>query len=241
MTDASDPFRQLLEQFGAGGSQTPPPAPGFLLPFPMPGSDAAPAERTKRAVRQLYGAIAGLSGSDSGETLLDAWQQYADLFDVEGSLATAPAQVGSAAVTTYRVWFASLAQLLVESYTVKLLHDELVVDRHRWTSETQQWLWGLPQSTREQLLWRCTDVEDDLVGEMEAARASRDELLYAFGAWSDAEFETALEDARRYLRVLTALDDLAAESGGFSYFPADATAESSESETEAEGSNESDT
>lgn len=239
MTDEHDPFapfRQFYEQFDTGGSSSVPPALGFpLSPFPMPGVSASglsPEDSTKRTVRQLYTALSGLSGDQGSGTIVDAWQQYADLFDLDTSLSSAPEQISAAAMTTYRVWFYSLAQILVESYTLRLVHDELVVDDHRRTTGTQQWLWGLSQANREELLRRCTPVDDDLVDEMVAARKRRNELLYDFGSWGETDVQDSLTDAQRYLRVLTALDDMVTDGTGFSYFPhrADSASDASEGE-----------
>jgi hypothetical protein len=135
-------------------------------------------------------------------------------------------------MTTYRVWFYSLAQILVESYTLRLVHDELVVDDHRRTTATQQWLWSLSQANREELLRRCTAVDDDLVDEMEAARTRRNELLYDFGSWGETDVQDSLTDAQRYLRVLTALDDLVTDGTGFSYFLQRADSASDDEEPE---------
>ncbi|MFC7134979.1 MULTISPECIES: hypothetical protein [Salinibaculum] len=226
MTDNTDPFapfRRMFEQFDATGTGDVPPALGFpLSPFPMPGAGTptlSPEDSTKRTVRQLYGTLAGFSKGSPGGTLVDAWEQYADMFDIDTSLSSTPEQVGAAAMNTYRVWFYSLSQILVESYTLHLVHDELVVPDHRRTTSTQKWLWGLSQAEREQLLLRCTDVEDDLVEAMQTARKHRDKLLYDFGSWSETDVEGSLADARRYLRVLTALDDHATEGSPFSFFP----------------------
>lgn len=232
------PFRQLFEQFDAGGPSGAPPALGFpLSPFPMPGvgaSGLSPEDSTKRTVRQLYAALSALSGAEGREsgTMVDAWQRYADLFDLDTSVSNAPAQVSAAAMTTYRVWFYSLAQILVESYTLRLVHDELVVDDHRRTTATQQWLWSLSQANREELLRRCTAVDDDLVDEMEAARTRRNELLYDFGSWGETDVQDSLTDAQRYLRVLTALDDLVTDGTGFSYFLQRADSASDDEEPE---------
>jgi len=241
MADDNDPFerfRQFYEQFDTGGSSGVPPALGFpLSPFPMPGvgtGSLSPEDSTKRTVRQLYTALSGLSGAkgQEGGTMVDAWQRYADLFGLDTSLSGAPEQVSAVAMTTYRVWFYSLAQILVESYTLRLVHDELVVDDHRRTAGTQQWLWGLSQANREELLRRCTDVDDDLVDEMEAARKRRNELLYDFGSWGETDVQDSLADAQRYLSVLTALDDLVSDGRGFSYFPQRADSASDEREPE---------
>ncbi len=225
MTDSDDPFGgvwRLFEQFDTTGSTGVPPALGFpLSPFPMPGAGDFSAEAsTKRTVRQLYSTLAGFSDGQD-DTMLDAWQQYLDTLDVETSLSGSRDQAQSAVATTYRLWFYSLAQHLVESYTLRIVHDELVVEGHEHTTGTQQWLWGLSQPAREQLLRRCSPVEDDLLDEMETARTRRDELLYTFTDWTTAEFEGSLDDARQYLRVLTALDERVTDDGGFSYFPGD--------------------
>jgi len=234
MTDDNDPFapfRRMFEQFEA--SSSPDGVPGFELPvtpFPMPGGDGgplSPEESTKRAVRQLYGVLAGLSSDSAPPAMMDVWEQYAELFDIDTSLSGAPEQAAAATATTYRLWLYGFAQILVESYTLRLIHDELVVEDHRHSTGTQQWLWTLPQSEREQLLLRCTDVDDDLVEEMQTARQQRDELLYDFGSWDETEFEDSLTDAQRYLRVLTDLDALVNEENPFSFFP-DAAAEDAE-------------
>jgi hypothetical protein len=148
----------------------------------------------------------------------DAWTRYLDAFDVD-SAAFGPEELTAATLRTYRIWFFSLTQLLVESYTLRLVHDELVVEDHRKATGTQEWLWGLTQSDREQLLKRCTDVSDDLIEEMETLRRRRDELLYTFGGWDDVTVDDSLADAKLSLEVLTALDDRVTAGTPFSYLP----------------------
>jgi hypothetical protein len=80
----------------------------------------------------------------------------------------------------------------------------------------------MPQADREQLLLRCTEVDDDLVFEMQEARRHRDELLYNFGSWGEADAKSTLADARQHLEVLTALERQAVEGSVFAYFPSDA-------------------
>lgn len=217
MADDPNLFRQFFEQFDTLGSAESLPGAGFpLSPVPIPGSDPSgmsPEDSTKRAIRQLYGTLETLSGGGAQQ---DLYQQYVDAFGIDAS-AFGPEQFTAATVRTYRIWFYSLAQLLVESYSLRLIHDRLVVEGHRQSTRTQEWLWGLPQSDREQLLSRCTDVGDDLVDEMQTFRKRRDELLYTFGGWDSVEFDESLDDARQALNVLTALDDLATEGSPFSF------------------------
>lgn len=225
MTDDRDrsgnpfkPFTDLIEGLNPADSDRSPML--FpLSPFAIFGGrgrsgTASPEEGTKRAVRQLYAVLAGLS-SDSPK---DAWRQLLDtaVFDAPGFTLE---KLTGVTATTYRIWFHSLAQLLVESFTLQIVHEELVVDEHRRTTETGRWLWRLPQADREQLLRRCTGVEDDVVDEMQAARRHRDELLYDFGSWGDIDAGASLADARQHLRVLTALEGYVAEGTVFSYFP----------------------
>lgn len=218
MTDENDPFApfaRLFDQFGAGTAPERAPPPGVPV-LPVPESGAAglsPEQSTKAAVRNLYRLLEGATGG--ADTPAEFWGRYLEAW---GAGDYSPARFGSAAVATYRVWFLSLAQLLVEGYTVRLLHDELVAERYRSTAGTGKWLWGLPQADREQLLLRCLDVDGDLVADMRAARERRDELLYDLGSWAEADPGEALDDARRYLRVLDSLDDRATD-GSFSFRP----------------------
>ena len=235
MTEDTDPFesfRRLFNQFDASG---PGPMPGWpLSPLPMPGlhgnDSLSPEKRTKQAIKQLYSTLLALSGSESMGSADEVWSQYLDAFDVNTS-AFGPEQLTVATLRTYRIWFFSLTQLLVESYTLRLVHDELVTEDHRRAPGTQEWLWGLSQSDREQLLKRCTDVPDDLISEMEAFRRRRDELLYTFGGWDGVAFDESLEAAHRSLELLTALDDRVTEGSPFSFVPESAT---DESDTEAD-------
>jgi hypothetical protein len=224
MTDDSDPFRsfrQLFEQFDMTDSASIPGVGWPLSPVPIPGDSVvatSPEASTKQAVKQLYSALAALSESESVAATGDAWSQYLDAFEFD-TTAFGPEQLAAATLRTYRIWFFSLTQVLVESYTLRLVHDELVVETHRQKTGTQKWLWGLPQSDREQLLERCTDVPGDLVAEMRTLRHRRDKLLYTFGGWDDVEFDDSLEELRSTLEVLTALDDRVTDGSPFSYFP----------------------
>lgn len=225
MTDESDPFRpfrRVFDQFNTSGSGSLP-GMGFpLSPMPVPGAGGtgtiSPEDSTKQTVKQLYNALTALSGNNSMASAGDAWTRYLEAFDVDAS-AFGPEELTTATLQTYRIWFFSLTQLLVESYTLRLVHDELVVDTHQNGTGTQKWLWGLAQSDREQLLQRCTDVPDDLIAEMESLRRRRDELLYTFGGWDDVTLEDSLSDAQRSLEVLTALDDRVTDGTPFSYLP----------------------
>lgn len=221
MTDDSDPFapfRRMFEQFDAGSTSSAPPGLGLpFSPLSMMGGEETPSpeDATKRAVRQLYQTMEALSGSGASG---DYWERYFDATGMDPG-AFGPEQVSAAATRTYRIWFYSLMQILVETYTLRLVQDELVVEGHRTSTRTQEWLWGLPQSDREQLLLRCTDVEDELVEEMQTLRKRRDRLLYSFGDWTSVEFDESVADARRALDVLTALDDRVTEGSTFSYVP----------------------
>ncbi|WP_302080716.1 hypothetical protein [Salinibaculum rarum] len=232
MSDNSDPFqpfRQLFDQFESTGSNSMPGLGWPLSPVPIPTGDTAPMspeESTKRAVKQLYSALAALSETESMTATGGAWKQYLDAFDLEAT-SFGPEQLTAATLRTYRVWFFSLTQVLVESYTLRLVQDELVVEDHRQRTGTQKWLWALPQSDREQLLKRCTDVPDDLVAEMKALRQRRDELFYTFGGWDEVTVDDSLDDLRRSLAVLTALDDRVSEGTPFSYLPDGSSGEAS--------------
>ncbi len=220
MNDDSDPFapfRQFVEQFDPSTTTAQVPGMGGpLSPMAMLGGGTlSPEDSTKQAVRQLYGALDVFGGS---ETPTDLWQQYLDAAGLDAG-SFGPEQLSAATVRTYRIWFYSLTQVLVEMYTLQLLRDELVVDAHSNSTRTQEWLWGLLQSDREQLLMRCTGVEDDLVEEMQELRQHRDQLLYSFGDWESIEFDESLADARHALDVLTALDDRATDGETFSYLP----------------------
>ena len=236
--DPFEPFRRFLQQFGeaSGGFDTAT-APGMgwpLSPAPIPGMTGtgafqSPERSTKHAVRQLYSGIDALSGGSPGT----AWEQYFDAVDLS-SMGT-PDQFAGAVVSTYSVWLHSLSQLLVESYSIRILHDELVAEDYRHSTATQRWLWGLSQADREELLRRCTGLDADVVDEMQATRKRRNELLYTFGSWGDGEFENPLEDGRRYLRVLTALDERVTEGTGFSFFPHDAEDSDAEAGADEDG------
>jgi len=224
MTDDTDPFgpfKRFLDQFDASGTGSLPGMGWPLSPLPVPGAGGpavSPENSTKQALKQLYSALAALSEGETASSAGSLWQQYLDAFDVDAS-AFGPEQLTAATLRTYRIWFFSLTQLLVESYTLRVVHDELVIEDHRTATGTQEWLWGLAQSDREQLLKRCTTVPDDLVAEMETVRRRRDELLYTFGGWDDATIDESLADAQRSLEVLTALDDRVTDGTPFSYLP----------------------
>ncbi|WP_136717711.1 hypothetical protein [Halorientalis salina] len=186
----------------------------FTLMQGRSGGTASPEEGTKRAVRQLYAVLVGLSDDDP----MDTWQQLLDTAVFDGPSFTLEKLTGVTA-TTYRIWFHTLAQMLVESYTFRIIHEDLVVGEHKQTTDTGRWLWRLPQADREQLLRRCTDVDDETVDQMGIARRHRDELLYDFGSWGDIDTQQGLSDARQHLEVLTALDDRATDGSVFPFFP----------------------
>lgn len=214
MTD--DPFAPFRELFDQGDSPVMLP----MVPFYVPdaGGEMTPERYTKAALGNLYRmASATASGSDRSGTV---WERYLDAagFDVD---ATDPSQYGAVATTTWQVWVLSLAQFLVEAYTVRLVHDELVAADHRSATGTQEWLWRLPQSDREQLLLRCLGCEEDLVAAMQATRERRNELLFDMGSWAEMNADEATADARRALSVLDRLADRVTGGSGLRYLPGD--------------------
>lgn len=222
MTDNLAPFQRFLDQFDTFGSDSMPPTGWPLSPMPIPGSGGAGLDSaestTKQAVKRLYAALDTLSDSQSTGTDSAVWSQYLDAFDL-GDASIGPEELTAATLRSYRVWFFSLTQLLVESYTLRLVHDQLVVEDHRHSTGTQEWLWGTTQSDREQLLRRCTEVSDELIAEMKALRQRRNKLLYTFGGWDEVDFDESRADARRSLTILTALDDYVTDGAPFSYMP----------------------
>lgn len=228
MTD--DPFelfRKTVAQFGSTTSGFDPREFGVLgwpmTPFPIPGAGISeplsPEAGTKQSITQLYSSMTALDEEEfSPETLpMDLWQEFLEMTPA-GVPDDAPERVGSMMLGTYLIWFNSLSQLLVESYTIRLLSNDVVVDDHRNTIATEEWLWQLSQPNKEQLLLRATDVDDELVEEMEAARERRNELLLSFGRWDEVTMEDPMGDAKRYLTVLNGLDDRIGESS-YDFFP----------------------
>ncbi|MFT4922765.1 MAG: hypothetical protein ACI8XM_001984 [Haloarculaceae archaeon] len=228
--DPFEPFRRLTEQFTTDTGST---APMGIPPVPVSeGGNESPGQQTKAAVRALYEIIEATSQTDQETTPMAAWNQYLDAMGVDTGVS--PEQLGSVAISTYRIWFVSLAQLLVDAYTVRLLHDELVDEAYRNGTDTQKWLWTLPQSDREELLLRCLGVDADLVAEMRTTRSRRDELLYEILAWTETDVDDAFDDARHYVAVLERLDGLVSDGDGFSFQPGKSDASDEEtSETDA--------
>lgn len=233
---ADDPFemfRRAVEQFDPGEGFDPATfgALGWpMTPFPARGvgpNPLSPEAGTKHALTQLFTAIEELSEGpvSTGDAPVEVWQRYAEQFDAGGfEPANTAERVGTMVAGTYQVWLYSLAQLLVEAYTLRLLFDRLVVEEHRERLGTQEWLWELAQSDREQLLLRCTDIDDDLVEEMQAIRSRRNELFYDLGSWDRITRKDPVGEARRYLRVLTELDALVSEGDGYRFLPGDRAA-----------------
>ena len=231
MTD-EDPFelfKRTVNQFSSQSAGFDPGQFGTLgwpmTPFPPSGVTGteqmfSPEAGTKRAIRQLFGAIEQLDETSftSDSVQSGIWKQYLDSFSIDGfAVADTPEQFGGLLIGTYQLWLYSLSQLLIESYTMRLIHDRLVNDAHQGSLRTQEWLWELSQSDREQLLMRCTDVEDDLVEQMQAIRSRRNELLYDLGRWEEITLDDPVAEARRYLHVLSKLDELVSEGDGFDF------------------------
>lgn len=228
--DPFELFKRTIHQFSSQSANFDPGQFGTLgwpmTPFPpggLTGAEAvlSPEAGTKRAIRQLFAAIEQLDEmsftSDSAQSGI--WKQYLDSVPMEGfSVTDTPEQFGGLLIGTYQLWLYSLSQLLIESYTMRLVHDRLVTGAHQGSLRTQEWLWELPQSDREQLLMRCTDVDDDLVERMQAIRSRRNELLYDLGRWEEIPLDDPVGEARRYLHVLSKLDDLVSEGDGFDFF-----------------------
>lgn len=244
MTDKDDPFapfKQFMETFGSqdtsgiGSLGMPMSAvPGMGMGMSQMSAPMSPEAGTQASLKQLYSAIEELSGG-SGTTPANFWQQYQDVFDMDAS-AWSPDRFWSYAMTTNQIWFHSLSQLLVEAYTLRLIHEELISDAYRHSTGTQEWLWTLSQPDREELLLRTLDIDEELVEEMRQARDRRNELLYDIGSWGDLDFDTPMEDAQRYMRILDKLDELVSDTPGFDYLPSDAQEEDGALEEEGKAS-----
>lgn len=226
MTDKDDPFapfKQFMESFGSQGigslGMPMSAVPGMGMGMGQMSAPMSPEAGTQASLKQLYSAIEELSRG-SGTTPANFWQQYQDVFDMDAS-AWSPDRFWSYAMTTNQIWFHSLSQLLVEAYTLRLIHDELISDAYRHSTGTQEWLWTLSQPDREELLLRTLDIDEELVEEMRQARERRNELLYDIGSWGDLDFDTPMEDAQRYMRILDRLDELVADTAGFDYLPSE--------------------
>ena len=250
--DPFELFRQTVKQFNPNRTPFDPSEFGALgwpmTPLPATGFAGnnnvfSPEAGTKRAVTQLYSAIEELEdaplGTEAAPT--DVWEKYLEMFSMEGfTPKDAPERFGTMLLGTYQVWLYSLSQLLVESYTMQLVSQELVIEAHENSLRTQEWLWELSQPDREQLLMRCTDIDDELVEEMTDVRTRRNELLYNLGSWDRVALEDPVGDARRYLQVLTELDALVNDEHAFSYLPSGEDADGGDASETAEGTEEDD-
>lgn len=221
--DPYELFRKTLEGFSSSGSMFDPTSFGMIgwpmTPLPMQGmagAEMTPEAGTKRAVRQLYSSIETLDEQLLGGTPPDGWEQALAGFPTQS-----PERVAAMLLGTYQVWLHNLCQLLVESYTIRLLYEELVVPAHRQDAGTSEWMLALPQPDREQLLMRCTDIDDDLVDDMAALRSKRNELLYSMGAWDEFTLEDPVTDGRRYMELLSDLDALVSDGDSYAYLPTD--------------------
>lgn len=218
--DPYELFRQTLEGFSSGFDPG-----GFgmagwpMTPLPlqgMAGAEMTPEAGTKRAVSQLYRSIETLDDQLLGASTPDSWEQA-----LAGFSSHSPERVVGMLLGTYQLWLHNLSQLLIESYTVRIIYDELVVQGHRNEIGTSEWLLALPQSDREQLLLRCTEVEDDLIAEMERLRKRRNELLYSMGNWEEVALDDPVEDGQRYMALLQGLDERVADGDPYSFLSAD--------------------
>lgn len=207
-----------------------------MTPFRPPGMGSAPLSPeagTKHAITQLYTAIEELSDRSliSGGQPFDFWQQYATHFGIgDYTQAEASEQVGRMVLGSYQVWLYSLAQLLVESYTLRLLNNRLINEEYRNKMGTQEWLWELPQSDREEILRRCTDIEGELIDEMEGVRTRRNDLFYNLGRWDQVTKDNPVDEARRTLHVLKQLDSTVSNDEGYQFFPSEDGAETKEAD-----------
>jgi hypothetical protein len=219
--DPYDLFRRTLQGFDSSGNPFDPSGFGRfgwpMTPLPVQGTAGAemtPEAGTKRAVTQLYRSIEALDEQLFSGPIPESWQQA-----LSGFTQDSPDRVVAMLLGTYQVWLHNLSQLLVEGYTIQILYEELVVPEHREEVGTSEWLLTLSQSDREQLLLRCTDTDDDLVGEMETLRTRRNELLFSMGSWDDLALEESVEDGRQYMELLADLEDTVAEGTGYQFLP----------------------
>jgi len=217
--DPYDLFKQTLQGFDGSGNPFDPSGFGRfgwpMTPLPvqgMSGAEMTPEAGTKRAVTQLYRSIEALDEQLFAGSIPESWQRA-----LSGFTPDSPDRVVAMLLGTYQVWLHNLSQLLVEGYTIQILYEELVVPAHRDEVGTSEWVLTLSQSDREQLLLRCTDIDDDLIGDMEALRTRRNELLFSMGSWDDIALDASVEDGRRYMELLAELDDLATDGAGYQF------------------------
>jgi hypothetical protein len=214
--DPADLFRRLSEQFTEGGLSGANPMLAAFGGGMAPGGGATPldpAESTKRAVAGLYEGLTDLPSPESASGFdpsawLDAWEAMGvDTENVGEMLTDAPEQSLSLLQANYLVAVLVVGQTLIDTYAVRLLHDELVVDDHRNAPATLQWLWSQPGAGREQLLRRTTDMDEDLVDEMATVRKRRNEVLFSLGdPGALGDLQDPVDDAGRVLDVLQALE-----------------------------------
>ncbi|MFC6720609.1 hypothetical protein [Halobacteriaceae bacterium SHR40] len=217
--DPYELFRRTLQGFDSSGNPFDPSGFGRfgwpMTPLPvqgMSGAEMTPEAGTKRAVTQLYRSIEALDEQLFSGSIPESWQQA-----LSGFTSDPPDRVVAMLLGTYQVWLHNLSQLLVEGYTIQILYEELVVPAHRDEVGTSEWMLTLSQSDREQLLLRCTDIDDDLVADMEDLRTRRNELLFSMGSWDDLALDTSVEDGRRYVELLADLDEIAADGTGYQF------------------------
>ncbi len=219
--DPFDRFTELFSQFDSAGSAFDPTLfsrvgwPVTPLPVGQSGDAAmTPAAGTKRAVTQLYEALEAIESNPYSSDSMPE-QLLHNMTPAEFGPVT-PEKFGSFLAGTYQLWLTNFTTMLIESYAVRILHDELVVADHRGTASTYEWLLTLTQAEREQLLRRCTSLEDELIDELSAVRTERNELLYSLG-----EEEVSVSDpvtaGQRYLAVLGTLEERVTNGSGYDF------------------------
>jgi hypothetical protein len=214
--DPADLFRQFSEQYTdlalSGANPMLAAFGGWMTPGGG-GTPLDPAESTKQAVAGLYQGLTDLPSPSTADAFdpsawLDAWEAMG--VDTEGvgeMLTEAPGQSLALLQANYLVAVLVVGQTLINTYAVRLLHDELVVEDHRNAPATLQWLWSQPETDREQLLRRTTDVDEGLVDDMQTVRKRRNEVLFSLGDPGALEdLQDPVADAERVLDVLQALE-----------------------------------
>jgi hypothetical protein len=103
--------------------------------------------------------------------------------------------------------FLALSQVLIEAYSIDIIEDNLISDRYSGSNNTTEFLKGLSQPIREQLIQRTEILNAHVVSDMMQVRKARNEVVHELHS---AEFigyiNNSLSDINRCIDVIIEME-----------------------------------
>lgn len=105
--------------------------------------------------------------------------------------------------------FLALSQVLIEAYSIDIIDDKLINDRYSGSNSTTEFLEGLSQPTREQLIQRTEILDAHVVRDMMQVRKTRNEVVHELHSAEFIDYiNDSLSDINRCIDVIIEIEQL---------------------------------